>query len=138
MPWRIGVDIGGTFTDVVLVNEETGHIGVAKAPTTPRDVTRGVIDGIRQGLTRYRVAPSEVALLAHATTIVTNALIEKKGAKAGFVATRGFRDVLELRRSSRADLYDLFQDAPAVLVPRRWRSRRTPMIAQRAGCGSVR
>jgi N-methylhydantoinase A len=69
-----------------------------------------------------------VALLAHATTIVTNALIEKKGAKAGFVATRGFRDLLELRRSSRADLYDLFQDAPAVLVPRRWRFEVTERI----------
>jgi len=128
MSWRIGVDIGGTFTDVVLVDEETGHIGVAKAPTTPRDVTEGVIDGIHQGLTRYRVDLAEVALLAHATTIVTNALIEKKGAKAGFVATRGFRDVLELRRSSRADLYDLFQDAPAVLVPRRWRFEITERI----------
>ena len=128
MAWRIGVDIGGTFTDVVLVDEETGHIGVAKAPTTPRDVTRGVIDGIRQGLARYRVDPAAVALLAHATTIVTNALIEKKGAKAGFVATRGFRDLLELRRSSRADLYDLFQDAPTVLVPRRWRFEITERI----------
>ena len=128
MAWRIGVDIGGTFTDVLLVDEETGHIGVAKVSTTPRDVTRGVIDGIRQGLTRYQVAPSEVALLAHATTIVTNALIEKKGAKAGFVATLGFRDVLELRRSSLDDLYDLFQDAPAVLVPRRWRFEITERI----------
>jgi N-methylhydantoinase A len=128
MAWRIGVDIGGTFTDVVLVDEETGRIGVTKAPTTPRDVTQGVIDGIRQGLKRYRVNPAAVALLAHATTIVTNALIEKKGAKAGFVATRGFRDVLELRRSSRADLYDLFQDAPAVLVPRRWRFEITERI----------
>jgi N-methylhydantoinase A len=128
MAWRVGVDVGGTFTDVVLVDEETGRIGVAKTPTTPRDVTQGVIDGIRQGLKRYRVAPREVALLAHATTIVTNALLEKKGAKAGFVATRGFRDVLELRRSSRADLYDLFQDAPAVLVPRRWRFEITERI----------
>jgi N-methylhydantoinase A len=128
MAWRIGIDIGGTFTDVVLVDEETGRIGVAKTPTTPCDVTKGVIDGIRQGLTRYRVDPAAVALLAHATTIVTNALIEKKGAKAGFVATRGFRDVLELRRSSRADLYDLFQDAPAVLVPRRWRFEITERI----------
>jgi N-methylhydantoinase A len=74
------------------------------------------------------VVPSEVTLLAHATTIVTNALIEKSGAKAGFVATRGFRDVLELRRSSRADLYDLFQDPPAVLVPRRWRFEITERI----------
>ena len=128
MVWRIGVDIGGTFTDVVLVDEETGHIGIVKAPTTPRNVTQGVIDGIRQGLTRYRVDPAAVALLAHATTIVTNALIEKKGAKAGFVATRGFRDVLELRRSSRPDLYDLFQDPPAVLVPRRWRFEITERI----------
>jgi N-methylhydantoinase A len=128
MAWRIGVDIGGTFTDVVLVDEETGHIGVAKVPTTSRDVTEGVVDGIRQGLGRYRVEPAAVALLAHATTIVTNALIEKKGAKAGFVTTRGFRDVLELRRSSRADLYDLFQDAPAVLVPRRWRFEITERV----------
>jgi len=126
MAWRIGVDIGGTFTDVVLVDDESGHIGVAKVPTTPRDVTEGVIDGIRQGLARYRVDP--VAVVAHATTIVANALIEKKGAPAGFVATRGFRDVLELRRSSRADLYDLFQDAPAVLVPRRWRFEITERI----------
>jgi N-methylhydantoinase A len=128
MAWRIGVDIGGTFTDVVLVDEETGRIGVVKAPTTPRDVTEGVIDGIRRGLARYRVEPAAVALLAHATTIVTNALLEKNGAKAGFVATRGFRDLLELRRSSRADLYDLWQDAPAVLVPRRWRFEITERI----------
>jgi len=128
MGWRIGVDIGGTFTDVALVDEATGQIGVVKIPTTPSNVAQGVIDGIRQGLTRYRVGPAAVALLAHATTIVTNALLEKKGAKAGFVTTRGFRDVLELRRSSRADLYDLFQDAPAVLVPRRWRFEVTERI----------
>jgi N-methylhydantoinase A len=121
MVWRIGVDIGGTFTDVVLVEEETGQIVADKVSTTPHDIAQGVIDGIRQGLARHRVTPASVSVLAHATTIVTNALLEKKGAKAGFVATRGFRDVLELRRSSRPDLYDLFQDAPAVLVPRRWR-----------------
>src|SRR5215469_4266163 len=121
MVWRIGVDIGGTFTDVVLVEEETGQIVAGKVSTTPHDIAQGVIDGIRQGLARHSVAPASVSVLAHATTIVTNALLEKKGAKAGFVATRGFRDVLELRRSSRPDLYDLFQDAPAVLVPRRWR-----------------
>ena len=128
MAWRMGVDIGGTFTDVVLVDEKTGHIGVAKVPTTPRDFAEGVIDGIRQGLGRCEVDPAEVSLLSHATTIVTNALLEKKGARAGFVTTRGFRDVLELRRSSRADLYDLFQDAPAVLVPRRWHFEVTERI----------
>src|SRR5215471_13963786 len=128
MAWRIGVDIGGTFTDIALVEEETGRVGVVKVPTTPQDFAQGVIDGLRQGLERYRVDPAQVTLLAHATTIVTNALLEKKGAKAGFVTTRGFRDVLELRRSSRADLYDLFQDAPAVLVPRRWRFEITERI----------
>jgi N-methylhydantoinase A len=128
MAWRIGVDIGGTFTDVALVEEATGRIGIAKVATTPRDLTEAVIEAMRKGLARHQVDPAEVAVLAHATTVVTNALLEKKGAKAGFVTTRGFRDVLELRRSSRADLYDLFQDAPAVLVPRRWRFEVTERI----------
>ena len=87
-----------------------------------------MIDGIRQGLDTNRIDPAIVSLLSHATTVVTNALLENKGARAGFVATRGFRDILELRRSSRADLYDLFQDAPAVLVPRRWRFEITERI----------
>jgi N-methylhydantoinase A len=128
MAWRIGVDIGGTFTDVALVEEESGRIGIIKLPTTPHDLTNGVIEAIRHGLAQEGVNPAEVAVLAHATTIVTNALLEKKGAKAGFITTRGFRDVLELRRSSRADLYDLFQDAPAVLVPRRWRYEITERV----------
>ena len=121
MAWRVGVDIGGTFTDVAMVDEATGRIGIAKVLTTPHDFGEAVIDGIRQGLRRETVEASDVSLLAHATTVVTNALLEHKGARAGIVTTRGFRDVLELRRSARADLYDLFQDGPAVLVPRRWR-----------------
>src|SRR6185312_16518015 len=112
-----GIDIGGTFTDVALVEEATGRIGIAKVLTTPADFGRGVIDGIRRGLDEHRVNPSDVALLSHATTVVTNALLEKKGARAGFVATRGFRDILELRRSSRPDLYDLFRDGIALRSP---------------------
>ena len=77
--------------------------------------------GLQQGLARNSIEPAAVSLLSHATTVVTNALLAKKGARTGFVTTSGLRDVLELRRSPRADLYDLFQDAPAVLVPRRWR-----------------
>src|SRR5580698_6552202 len=115
MAWRIGIDIGGTFTDVAMVDEATGRIAVAKVSTTPRDFGEAVISGIRQGLAANAIDPSDVALLAHATTVVTNALLENKGARAGFISTRGFRDLLELRRSSRADLYDLLQDAPAVL-----------------------
>jgi N-methylhydantoinase A len=119
--WRIGVDIGGTFTDVALVDEASGRIGIVKLLTTPDDLSRAVIEGLGAGLQRERIAPADVSLLAHATTIVTNALFEKKGARTGLVTTRGFRDLLELRRSSRADLYDLLQDPPDVLVPRRWR-----------------
>ncbi len=128
MAWRIGIDIGGTFTDVALVEEETGRIEIAKVLTTPHDFGQGVIDGIRQALDRNCIDPATVSLLSHATTVVTNALLEKKGARCAFVATRGFRDVLELRRSSRPDLYDLFQEAPGVLVPRRHRFEITERI----------
>src|SRR3984957_4287305 len=121
MIWRIGVDIGGTFTDVALVEETSGRIGVAKVPTTPADPAAGVLAALEVAMRRYAVAPAEVGLLSHATTIVTNAILEEKGARAALVTTRGFRDLLELRRSARANLYDLFQDAPATLIPRRRR-----------------
>jgi N-methylhydantoinase A len=121
MAWRIGVDIGGTFTDVALVDEATGRIGVAKVPTTPQDFGAAVLDGLRTIMAKYDVAAGDVGLLAHATTVVTNAILEGKGADAAIVMTRGFRDVLELRRSARADLYDLFQDGPHILIPRRHR-----------------
>jgi len=128
MTWRIGIDIGGTFTDVALVEEDTGRMAIIKLPTTPQDFGLAVIDGIREGLDANRIDPTDVSLLSHATTVVTNALLENRGARAAFVATRGMRDILELRRSSRADLYDLLQDAPAVLVPRRWRFEITERI----------
>ena len=128
MAWRIGVDIGGTFTDVALVEEATGRIAIAKVLTTPGDFGEGVLQGLRQGLDEHGIAAAEVALLSHATTVVTNALLEGKGAPAAFIATRGFRDILELRRSARADLYDLFQDGPSVLIPRRHRLEITERI----------
>jgi N-methylhydantoinase A len=128
MAWRIGVDIGGTFTDVALVDEETGRIGVAKVPTTPRDFGAAVLDGLKSVMAKYDVAAADVGLLAHATTIVTNAILEGKGSDAAIIMTRGFRDVLELRRSARADLYDLFQDGPHILIPRRHRLEITERI----------
>ena len=131
MGWRIGVDIGGTFTDVAVLDETSGRVGIAKVSTTPRDFGAAVIEGTRAAMDEYRIAPETVSLLSHATTIVTNALLESKGANVALVATRGFRDVLELRRSTRADLYDLFQDAPAVLVPRRRRLEVTERIGER-------
>jgi len=116
--WRIGVDIGGTFTDVAVVDEVSGHIGVVKTSTTPQDFAAGVIEALKAAMERHQVPASDVVLLSHATTVVTNAILEEKGAKTALITTRGFRDVLELRRSARARLYDRNQDPPAVLVPR--------------------
>jgi N-methylhydantoinase A len=126
--WRVGVDIGGTFTDVVLADETRGALAVVKVPTTPRDLTQGVLDALGVASRDHAVAPGEVEYLAHATTVVTNALLEGKGARTALVTTRGFRDVLELRRSARAQLYDLFQDAPSVLVRRHLRLEVTERV----------
>jgi N-methylhydantoinase A len=131
--WRIGVDIGGTFTDVALVEETSGRIGVAKVPTTPEDLAKGVLGALELAMSRYQVVPAEVGLLSHGTTVVTNAILQKSGARAALITTRGFRDVLELRRSARADLYNLFQDAPATLIPRRRRFEITERIGADGG-----
>ena len=128
MAWRIGVDIGGTFTDIALVEETSGRVGVAKVPTTPTDLAEGVIRALDLAMSRYEVIPTEVGLLSHATTVVTNAILQESGARAALITTRGFRDVLELRRSARANLYDLFQDAPATLIPRRRRFEITERV----------
>jgi N-methylhydantoinase A len=128
MTWRIGIDIGGTFTDVALVDETSGRIGVAKIPTTPSDLTEGVVGALETAMRRYDIPAGKVELLSHATTVVTNAILGENGARAALITTRGFRDVLELRRSARANLYDLFQDAPAQLIPRRRRFEITERI----------
>lgn len=128
MSWRVGVDIGGTFTDVALVNETDGRIGIAKVPTTPRDFGEGVVQALGIALREHDVAADSVTLLSHATTVVTNAVLEGKGARCVLVASRGFRDVLELRRSARSNLYDLFQDPPSVLIPRHCRLEVTERV----------
>ncbi|MBT4486315.1 MAG: hydantoinase/oxoprolinase family protein, partial [Rhodospirillaceae bacterium] len=87
-------------------------------PTTPRDFGQGVVQALTIALGEHDIAASNVSLLSHATTVVTNAILEGKGANAMLVSTKGFRDVLELRRSSRSSLYDMFQDAPGLLIPR--------------------
>src|SRR5438067_12663122 len=128
MTWRIGIDIGGTFTDVALVDDAGAHVGVAKVPTTPGDLAQGVLCALDMAMRRYALGPQDVSLFSHATTVVTNAILEESGARAALITTRGFRDVLELRRSARADLYDLFQDPPATLIPRRRRFEITERI----------
>jgi len=128
MSWRVGVDIGGTFTDVVLADQGGGHLAVTKVSTTPRDFARGVLDALGTAMRTHSLGSADVSFLGHATTVVTNALLEGTGARTALITTRGFRDVLELRRSARAALYDLFQNAPAVLVPRHHRLEVTERV----------
>ena len=116
--FRAGVDVGGTFTDVVLVEEESGEILVAKVATVPADPSQGCIDGIDKALGAFAIDPAEVAFTVHGTTIATNTIIEGKGAKAGLVTCEGFRDVLEIAYQTRPTLYDVFYDRPKPLIPR--------------------
>jgi N-methylhydantoinase A len=118
---RVGVDIGGTFTDLVWVDEATGQVHVGKLLTTPKDPSQAVEQGVVTLLHEAGAAPAQVQSLIHGTTLATNALIERKGAKTGLLATAGFRDAVEIGREGRYDMYDLFIDPPAPLVPRHLR-----------------
>ena len=120
---RIGIDVGGTFTDVVLI-EEDGRVHTAKVPTTPANRVIGAIGGFRRILEVAGCRPGDVGFIGHGSTMATNMVVEGTGAPTALIATRGFRDLLELRRIARhdrADLYDLQFDNPKPLVPRRWR-----------------
>src|SRR5204862_345026 len=121
MPARLGVDIGGTFTDLVLIDEATGRTRVGKVLTNPKDVAHDVEEGIHALLDEAGVRPDEVRAVVHGTTLATNALIERKGARTALLTTEGFRDALEIGREGRYDMYDLFIDPPPPLVPRHLR-----------------
>ena len=109
---RLGVDVGGTFTDLVALAE--GELITAKVPSTPQDQSEGVMNAIGAS----GVEPASLAALAHGMTVATNALLERSGARTALVTTEGFRDVLEIARQNRPSLYDLTQDRPPALVPR--------------------
>ena len=110
--YRLGFDIGGTFTDFTLVDQATGATFLNKCLTTPDDPSRGVIDGLVPLLEKAGVSGEEVDIAIHATTLITNALIERKGARTALLTTRGFRDVLEMGTEVRYDIYDLFLEKP--------------------------
>jgi len=116
--YRLGIDIGGTFTDVVLLSEETGLVETLKVLTTPEDVAKGFLEAIDHVLAAARLRPEDVRHIMHGTTVATNAIIENKIARTALVVTRGFRDLLEIARQTRPDLYDLFCDKPVPLAPR--------------------
>ncbi len=117
----LGIDIGGTFTDVVVLDPRDGRAVIWKESTTPDDPARGAMIGTREVLKKAGVQPSEIGRVAHATTLFTNALIERKGAKTGLLTTAGFEDGLEIGRERKYELYDIFISMPRPLVPRPWR-----------------
>jgi N-methylhydantoinase A/oxoprolinase/acetone carboxylase beta subunit len=116
--FRVGFDIGGTFTDFVLHDEQSGALHTYKTLTTPDDPTRAVIEGLDVLLARVDASYSDLSLAIHGTTLITNALIERKGARTALITTCGHRDVLEMAREMRYDIYDLLLVNPEPLVPR--------------------
>src|SRR5688500_12906155 len=127
----LGVDVGGTFTDAVLV--AGGQVVTAKAPTTPGDQSEGVIEAVAAALTRAGRRAHEVEAFAHGMTVATNALLEGRGARTVLVATEGFTDVVELGRQARRDLYRLCAAHPPPLVP----PERRVAARERTGPGGV-
>ena len=118
--YRVGIDIGGTFTDAAFVDEQSGAVEIVKVPSTPADPSGGFMAALERGLHRCAVEGEAVHLVVHATTVATNALIEGKTASLGMLTSLGFRDILEIGRQIRSRLYDVHLTKPRPLVPRRW------------------
>ena len=131
----MAVDIGGTFTDVVVLDDGQ-VVSFAKVPSTPRSPSDGILQGVLAGLERAGLRPDQVDRFAHGTTVATNAVLERKGAVVGLFATDGFEDTLEIGRMKRRELYNLFIDAqtPIFLAPRR---RREPIRERLDAHGNV-
>lgn len=115
---RVGVDVGGTFTDFVLVDEKRDLIFTGKRLTTPEDPGLAITDGLERLVSESGTSVPELDAVVHGTTLVANTIIERKGAKVGLITTKGFRDSLEMGREIRYDLYDLFFEKPEPLAPR--------------------
>jgi N-methylhydantoinase A len=116
--WLIGVDVGGTFTDFFAYNAKTHAVRLFKTPSTPHNPAAAIVDGFIEMCKACEIAPTAVERLCHGTTVATNALIQRKGAKVAVITTRGFRDLLEIGRQTRPHLYSLQMDHPPPVVPR--------------------
>ena len=134
MGWRLGIDTGGTFTDLALVDDERGLVGVGKLPSSPGDPSAAILAGLEQLLAEHGLAPADLRYLGHGTTVGTNAVLEGAFAPTGLLTTDGFRDLLELARQRRPDLYDLDRPKPTPIVPR---ERRLEVRERLAADGSV-
>ena len=116
--YKLGFDIGGTFTDFILLNEISGEIHTHKILTTPDEPSDAVIDGISHLIDKYDIDPKEIVHTTHATTLITNAFIERKGSKTGLICTSGFSDIIEIGNEMRYDIYDLLIELPEPIVSR--------------------
>jgi N-methylhydantoinase A len=119
--FRVGVDIGGTFTDLIMIDSATGAFTIGKVLTTPSDPSQAIETVLRDTLEQAGASAQEVQQIIHGTTLVTNAMIERKGARTALLTTEGFRDSIEIGRENRYDLYDLMLEQPRPLVPRHLR-----------------
>ena len=118
---RIGVDVGGTNTDICAIDEATGELMVYKLPSSLKDQSQAVVGGVRKIVEKYGLSYEDVDRFIHGTTVATNAILETRGARTALITTKGFRDLLEIGRQKRPDLYDLQMDKAPVLVPRNLR-----------------
>ncbi|MEB8386560.1 hydantoinase/oxoprolinase family protein [Rhodobacteraceae bacterium KMM 6894] len=112
---RVAVDVGGTFTDVCIMDEDTGEIRIEKTPSTPDDPMRAIMNGVADS----KVNLADVTMFSHGTTVATNALITRKLPRTAMICTEGFRDVVEIRRSNKEDLWDTYKDVAKPYIPRR-------------------
>ena len=121
---RLGVDVGGTFTDLIYVDDTSGTVLVHKLPTTPEDPSQGTVEGIRQLTAEAGVSPAELDQVFHGTTIATNLVIEHDGARVGMITTEGYRDILHIARHKKPLNFSNYQDLPwqrYPIVRRRYR-----------------
>ena len=128
MTVRIAIDTGGTFTDLVLHDAQSGSIERHKIPSTPDDPGRALVDGVLQILAKANASADRLELLVHGTTVATNAVLQRRGAKVAFLTTRGFRDILQIQRQDRPKLYEMRRRRAEPLVPRAHRYEVTERI----------
>src|ERR1700724_32081 len=116
--YRLGIDIGGTFTDFVLVEEASGQVQILKTPSTPARPEESVFTGLETIFSRFGVAADAITYFIHGTTLAVNTVIQRRGLNAALLVTEGFRDILNIGRHRIPDVFNFFTDVPAPLVPR--------------------
>src|SRR2546422_6353837 len=128
--FRVGVDIGGTFTDIVFLDDD-GRVHTKKVSSSVDDYARAIVEGVRELFRETGVSGNDVSEVLHGTTVASNAILELRGARTGLITTKGFRDVLEIRRLRMPRLYDIAWQKPAPLVERRLRMEVAERITAR-------